>query len=296
VTAFRLVVALAFALAFLAGPADGRDTSAYRGLGTWVDIFAASTWSAPEPAVDRMAARGVRTLYIETGNYEQASDLVRPDGLARFVTAAHARGLRVVAWYLPGLADLRRDRRRALAAIRLRTPDGERFDSFALDIEASVVRPVALRNRRLLRLSQELRAAVGPRYPLGAIVPSAVGMSFHPDYWPGFPYRGLARTFDVFLPMAYSTYRVQGHDATFAYVAASVGAIRAALADRNAAVHPIGGLSGRFGAAEAAGFMDAVAACGSVGYSVYEFPTTRTVAWRALTAPVRPPPPDSGCA
>ena len=56
-----------------------------------------------------MAVRGVRTLYLEAGNYSQNGDLVRPHGLAAFVTAAHAAGLRVVAWYLPGLADPRLD-------------------------------------------------------------------------------------------------------------------------------------------------------------------------------------------
>jgi hypothetical protein len=276
-------------LILVAGPAAaaGRDTSTYAGLGTWVDIFALQSWANPERTVQAMAVRGVRTLYLETGNYSQNGDLVRPHGLAAFVTAAHAAGLRVVAWYLPGLADPRLDLRRALAAIRFRTPDGQRVDSFALDIEASLVKPVTLRNRRLLQLSQRLRLAVGRGYPLGAIVPSSVGMSFHPDYWPGFPYRALARTYDVFLPMAYSTYRAHGSNATFGYVASSVAAIRFALGDDSVPIHVIGGLSGGMGAAEATGFVDAVAACAPTGYSLYEFPTTSPVAWTLLRTPAR---------
>ena len=284
-----LVVALALAVVPLAAAAPQRDTSTYDGLGTWVDIFAAQSWANPQLAVEGMAARGVRTLYLETGNYRQTSDLVRPAGLAAFLTAAHTAGLRVVAWYLPGLADPRVDLRRSLAAIRFRAAGGERFDSFALDIEASLVKSVPLRNRRLLQLSQRLRAAVGPGYSLGAIIPSAVGMSFHPSYWPGFPYRQLARTYDVFLPMAYSTYRAHGRDATFAYVASSVAAIRDTVGDPDVAIHVIGGLSGGMGAAETAGFMNAIAACVPPGYSLYEFPTTRRVAWNLLTAPVQAP-------
>jgi hypothetical protein len=280
-----------FVLAAAAPAAEGakRDTSPYAGLGTWVDIFATTSWANPQRAVDEMAERGVRTLYLETGNYSQTVDLVRPEGLAAFVTAAHAAGLRVVAWYLPGLDNPRRDLRRALAAIRFRTATGERFDSFALDIEASLVRSVALRNRRLLQLSQQLRTAAGPSYPLGAIIPSAVGMSFHPRYWPAFPYLALARTYDVFLPMAYSTYRVHGSAATFGYVATSVAAIRAAVGDAGVQIHVIGGLSGGMGPAEAAGFLDAVAACAAAGYSLYEFPTTRLSAWNLLVAPVQAP-------
>src|SRR5206468_2176981 len=130
--------------------------------------------------------------------------------LGRLVDAAHAAGLRVVAWYLPTLLYPARDLRRVLAALHFTTPAGGRFDSFALDIEASDVRTVSLRNARLAVLAAALRAAAGPAYPLGAIVPSAVGMELHPKYWPDFPYAQLRQSFDVFLPMAYFTYRVKG--------------------------------------------------------------------------------------
>ena len=48
---------------------------------------------------------GVATLYLQTGNYRRAEDVFRPDLVARFITAAHDRGINVVAWYLPSLAD-----------------------------------------------------------------------------------------------------------------------------------------------------------------------------------------------
>jgi hypothetical protein len=288
------VVALALACVALTAPAADTaaaqpDTSPYAGLGTWVDIWATSTWSNPEAAVGAMAARHVTTLYLETGNYSQSTDLVRAPLLPRFVDAAHAAGLRVVAWYLPSLASPARDLRRALAAIRFTTPGGGRFDSFALDVEASVVRSVALRNARLEQLSARLRAAVGPEYALGAIIPSAVGMSLHPRYWPGFPYTQLAATFDVFLPMAYSTYHAKGAVATLTYVATSIQAIRDGVGDPNVPIHVIGGLTGGMGAPETAGFLRAVAACAPLGYSLYEFPTTKAAAWSRLVAPVAAP-------
>jgi hypothetical protein len=258
------------------------DTSVYAGLGTWVDIFALQTWAQPETAVDGMAARGVRTLYLETGNSSQREALVRPAETGRFVDAAHAAGIRVVAWYLPSLADTRLDLRRVLAAVRFRTASGGRFDSFALDIEASTVRRVAVRDARLLDLSRRLRAAVGAAYPLGAIVPSSVGLQLHPTYWPRFPYRPLAQLYDVFLPMAYSTYHASGGAATFAYVTASIADVRAGVGDPAVPIHVIGGLSGGIGPANAAGFMRAVTACAPLGYSIYEFPTTRPAAWAAL--------------
>jgi hypothetical protein len=275
--------------AVLLAPAAGASVSsrrptAYAGLGTWVDIFAKKAWRHPERQVAAMAQDGAQTLYLETGNYKQKADLVRPRVLSRFLDAAHAAGLRVVAWYLPSFVGTRRDERRALAAIHFRSASGERFDTFALDIEATLVRPIPLRNRRLLQLSARLRSDVGPDYALGAIVPSPIGMS--PYYWPGIPYRALARFYDVFLPMAYSTMRgVRGSKATLDYLAATVAAVRRGTGKPHVPIHLIGGLSDAMGAKETAGFMRAVAACVPLGYSLYAFPKTRHAAWTALTAP-----------
>jgi hypothetical protein len=293
---WRLLLAVALLFAALVVPAtraseSSRQPTAYAGLGTWVDIFATSTWAQPERAVTAMARHGVRTLYLQTGNYSQPSDLVRSRAVGRFVDAAHAAGLQVVAWYLPSLADPVQDRRRALAAIRFRTARGERFDSFALDIEASLVHPVWLRNERLLRLSAQLRAAVGPRYALGAITPGPVGLRRHPRYWPGFPYRQLARFYNAFLPMAYFTdAHIHGARRARRYLAADVAGIRARSGNPHVPIHLIGGIAGTMSAADTTGFMRAVADCSPVGFSLYEFPLTRRATWTALnTAPAASP-------
>jgi hypothetical protein len=278
--------------AVLLAPAAGaslssRQPTAYAGLGTWVDIFATATWANPQRAVAAMSRDGVRTLYLQTGNYSQAVDLVRPSALARFIDAAHAAGIRVVAWYLPSFANPARDARRPLAAIRFRTASGERFDSFALDIEAGFVKPVSVRNHRLLRLSARLRAATGPRYSLGAIIPSPVGMRRHPRYWPRFPYRPLDRYYDAFLPMAYFTDAgVHGSRPTRAYLAAGVRDIRSRTGNPDVPIHLIGGIAGSMGAKETVGFMQAVADCDPLGYSLYEFPITRRATWNALRSPL----------
>ena len=233
-----------------------------------------------------MARYGARTLYLQTGNYGQPVDLVRRRALGRFVDAAHAAGMRVVAWYLPSFLSPQQDTRRALAAIRFRSARGERFDSFALDIEASLVRSVPLRTRRLLQLSARLRRAVGRRYALGAIIPSPVGIRRHPTYWPRFPYRQLARYYDVFLPMAYATDAgVRGVGATRAYNTADVAIIRTRTGKPHVPIHLIGGLAGSMGPAEVTGFMQAVGDCSPLGYSLYAFSITRRATWAALHTP-----------
>jgi hypothetical protein len=264
--------------------ASSRNLTPFAGLGTWLDIYAnKAAWREPGREVAAITQAGPRTLYLQTGNYRQSVDVVRRRAQGRFIDAAHAAGLKVVAWYLPSFANLKQDERRALAAIRFQSPSGQRFDAFALDIEATTVRQIPLRNLRLLQLSAWLRSAVGPSYALGAITPSPIGMA--PSYWPGIPYRALVPFYDVFLPMAYSTLRgVRGTDATRAYLAATVAAVRNGTGDPEIPVHLIGGLSGGMGAPETAGFVRAVAACAPLGYSLYAFPRTTRATWAALTA------------
>ncbi len=279
-----LLVAASLCLAVPAGAAGPRDTSAYQGLGTWVDIWDGAQWAKPEAAVARMRDLGVTTLYLETSNYSQAVDLLRPAALGRFVDAAHANGLRIVAWYLPSFANVARDLRRSLAAVRFRSPKGEAFDSFALDIEAKVVPSAAKRSVRLLGLSRALRKAVGPDYPLGAIIPSPRGMQLRPDYWPRFPYAGLARSYDVFMPMGYFTYRYKTAAATRAYTEANLEILRAETGDEALAVHAVGGLAGPATVAQVRAFATAAADEGALGASLYDYATTSAAQWRALSA------------
>jgi hypothetical protein len=285
----RLWVALLVALC-LAVPArgaqTGRDTSSYQGLGTWVDIWDGKVWAQPEAAVARMRDLGVTTLYLETGNYSQTVDLFRRADIGRFVDAAHANGLRIVAWYLPSFRNLARDLRRSLAAVRFRSPQGGSFDSFALDIEAKLVPSAAKRSVRLLALSAQLRAAVGNRYPLGAIIPPPRGMDLNPKYWPGFPYEGLAKSYDVFLPMGYFTYRVKSAAGARAYTTTNLELLRERAGDDGLQVHAVGGLAAPATVAEVRAFARAAAEQGALGASLYDYATTSPAQWQALSAAV----------
>lgn len=281
----RILVLAALLLAVLVptasgGPASARHRSPFAGLGTWVDIYS-TKWADPEGAVAAMAQRRVQTLYLETGNYSHAAPVYRPDRAGRFIDAAHAAGIQVVAWYLPAFLNVKTDAAKSLAAIRFRSATGERFDGFALDIEATTVRALPLRNRRLVFLSAKLHHAVPRRYPLGAITPSPVGMS--PSYWPNIPYGSLTHFYKAFLPMAYSTMRrIHGRAATLRYLASTVSTIRAASGRPAFPIHLIGGISGAMGTEATAGFVKAVDENKVFGYSLYDFDQTTSAAWQAL--------------
>ncbi|HWO69652.1 MAG TPA: hypothetical protein VNP94_02710 [Actinomycetota bacterium] len=292
---FRLALALLLAAALPAGsplPAQagrGAPLAAYRGLGAWVDIYDEAQMADPEGTVQRMAAYGVRTVYFETSNYSREQVIVWRDAAGRFIEAAHAAGMRIVAWYLPGFENLRRDLRRTRAAIAFESPSGQRFDSFALDIEATVVDDPAERTRRLLRLSRRIRELVGPAYPLGAITPNPVRLVVYPDRWPGFPWRELARIYDVFLPMTYFGYDVEGRARAYAYVRRAVELIREQTGIANVPIHAIGGIANDLDAGEVEGYVRAAREHGLLGASLYDFDTSGPEDWAELAGfPVNP--------
>jgi hypothetical protein len=281
------VIALSTALSLNAAPSQAKaaDTSVYAGLGTWVSIYGTKAFTQPDAVATAIIARGVKTVYVETSNYSQPADVVRPAQLGALVDALHARGLRVVAWYLPGFAKPALDLRRALAAVRFTTPTGGRFDGFALDIEATAVKRPALRTSRTLALSEQLRTAVGDSYPLGAIIPSPRGLVIKPAYWPGFPYAQLAGIYDVFLPMVYWTYSTRGPDGAYGYLDWALTLLRTGAGDPNVPIHLVGGTSYNASLDEEQAFATLVMNDGHLlGWSLYDWFGTKPAAWKALAA------------
>jgi hypothetical protein len=262
-----------------------RDVSAYDGLGTWVSIYGAKAYSQPTVVAAAIATKGVRTVYVQTGNFSQTVDVVQPEQLGAFIDALHADGVKAVAWYLPGLAKPAVDLRRALAAVRFSTPAGGSFDGFALDIESAAVKRVAVRTRRVLALSQQLRAAVGPDYALGAITPSARGMDIVKTYWPGFPFADLAKIYDIFLPMDYWSFSVHGSDATYGYIARSLALLRRQIGNPDVPIHLVGGVTGKTRAVDDEAFAQFVADDGHIaGWSLFDYFATKPAEWPMLQA------------
>ncbi|MGH9037086.1 MAG: hypothetical protein ACRD0O_15090 [Acidimicrobiia bacterium] len=275
-------------------PPPARDLSAYRGLGTWVDAYDFSPQYQPDGApapvgpgsVDEMAAVGVRTLYLQAAKDDVRSPglLVNPEILGPMLVRSHTLGIRVVAWYLPKFYDLDSDMARLLAIRDFRF-EGHGFDGVGLDIEwRKDVPDHAERNARLVELSRRLRAAMGGA-ALSAIPPPPVVMEdVNPNFWPGFPWRELAPLYDVWMPMAYWTFRTQssGYRDGYRYTSENVTRMRTNLGLPQAPVHPIGGTDNRSTDNDYRGFVRAAAETGSIGGSIYDFRTTPAQAWEIL--------------
>ncbi|HVF52739.1 MAG TPA: hypothetical protein VNC78_03930 [Actinomycetota bacterium] len=257
---------------------DDMRVEAYRGLGSWVDWVDLAPWAHPVATVRGMHERGVQTLFLQTSTYGLDVALKEPLAMGLFIEEAHRLGMNVVAWYVPSFAHMKVDLARVKAALDFRTPKGETFDSFALDIEATHVDDIATRNKRLIRMSEKIRAYTGPDYSLGAITPDPVASR----YWPNFPYRELTKTYDVFVPMGYFTFRARGFNNVKAYTAAGIRMIRKASGDPNFPIHAIGGIAGDTEPRDVRGFVSAVRASRVLGGSFYDYPITNDEEWAAL--------------
>ena len=267
-------------------PGEARaGMEAYRGLGTWVDVF---DWSlaytngrpatSPED-VDRMADVGVRTLYIQAARHDGPDGPLEPERLGAFLDRAEARGLHVVAWYLPSLVDPGRDLQRLKAIAAL-----PHVDAVGVDIEARDVGDTAERNRRLVELSAALRREL-PGQTIGAItLPCVLLDAVSPRYWPGFPWAELAGSYDVWLPMSYWTNRTSssGYRDAYRYTRENVDRLRAHLGRPDAPVHPIGGIADRVSTGDVEAYKRAVADTGGIGTSIYDWRTTSAAVWPRL--------------
>jgi len=258
----------------------------YADLGAWLDVYDwSATFTGGNPGagladIDRMAAMGVQTLYIQASKWDSPTDVLEPERLGPMIERAHALGMDVVGWYLPTLVDPVADLRRMLAIAAFGV------DGLAVDIEARNVGDVAERNRRLVGLAQALRVEL-PGRVLSAIVLEPVLLeNVNPNYWPGFPWAELAPLFDVWQPMAYWSNRrsSSGYRDGYAYTAANIDRVRALIGQPDAVVHPIGGIGDRISAADIDAMVRAAGERRAIGGSIYDYRTTHDALWGPLQA------------
>jgi hypothetical protein len=284
-----LTAALAGAATIRAG--SGQDVRPYRGLGTWVDVYdyvpGFQDDGGPPPvsldSIDDMHRLGVKTLYLQAAQDDSriTGATVLPELLGAFLRRAHSQGIRVVAWYLPKFSDPAADLRRIKALARF-TSRGQRFDGVALDIEwTQGVPDPAERNTALVELAKQTRRVVDDR-PLGAIVLDPVLLEeVNTRYWPDFPWKKVADSFDVWLPMDYWTNRdsTSPFRNSAKYTDENIRRVRKHVGDADAPVHPIGGIANQASASDYIDFVRAAKERDAIGWSVYDFNTTTSPSW-----------------
>ena len=258
---------------------------AYRGLGVWLDVldwspsYTGGRVAVTPAAVDRMADVGVQTIYIQTSRFNRPEDILDPAVLRAFIDRAHARGVWVVAWYMPTHEDHETDVRRLIAASQLPV------DGISVNIESQNQPDIAVRNARVLDLSSRLRAATGLSMS-AVVVPPVVTEILNPSYWPDLPWAQLAAIYDVWMPMAYWSNRApeSGWRDGYRYIAENTRLIRTLTGRPDAAVHPVGGIADEITVEEVDGMAQALVDTGAIGGSLYDYVTTRDPLWGSLQA------------
>ena len=255
--------------------------TAFRGLGSWLDVFDhTNDPSTVVPLVRSMHAKGTKTLYLETARYSTKGDFEYPKAMGAALDEAKKLGMRVIAWYPPDFKDVKADLQRSIAAIEYRSPGGNRFDAFAADIEYTAGVPDhAKRNKLTVDYSKTLRHAAGKTYPLAAIVIPPSWLERSPERWPDFPWKQVGSSYDLVMPMEYWT--AIGKDPKTAYDLTKTDTEKTrTLTGRP--VHIIGGLGQDADAKQTASYVKAVKASGSLGGGLYDFRTTRSDVWEEL--------------
>jgi hypothetical protein len=253
---------------------------AFAGLSTWIDVYDVE-WT-PQQQVDVAFAAGVDTIFLQSARYASEGDIDDPARYGAVIDAAKAKGMQVMAWYIPDFVDAERDLRRSKAAIAYTSPGGNRVDAFGLDIELDHEPDIAVRNARLLDLSEQLRAWTGPDYPMAAVVLPPLQLDLNGTWWPGFPYAELRPHYDAYIPMSYSSYRGTDAEKTYSWNLENVLETRRRAGDPDLPVHLAGGIADNL--PEVAAFVAAARDGNVTGAGLYDLHTTRSSAWPALQA------------
>lgn len=241
------------------------DLSAVSGRGIWVTNWPKTDLDVPA-LVQRVKDAGLQSIWVRTGGSRQGyyGDQVLPE----LVPAAHAAGLKVVAWDFPFLSDPVADAQRARAAL------DAGIDAFAPDVETEYEGTHATPRRVELYLSL-VRSYAGDR-PVAATVPRPTERRLAT-----FPYASFPAYSDVFVPMVYWSCNEPG-----ALVEQSLQRLGTLLP-----LHPVGqgydmgeegGRAGLPSFAETWRFLDVAARGGAVGASLWTIERAGPEQWEAL--------------
>jgi hypothetical protein len=261
-----------------------------RALGTWVDVFDYASLR-PATAVADMKAKGVRTLLLSTARFDSAADFHDRTTMGQWLDEAHAQGIKVVGWYVPGYGDMERDVRRTAAIGNYVSPGGQRFDAVGVDIERfgeSGEVDLATFNASVVPHLRKVRIRTSA--VIAAITPSPYATD-PGSRWVGFPWAGVGMNSEVVVPMALWSFRLNPNGTAYTVQQVHdwvVDQIDRAEALTGRAVHVEGGVDDPgtentpVTPARVQAFVDAVVDGEAIGGSHYDYATTAVVLWPIL--------------
>lgn len=238
--------------------------AAFRGNGMWIWYLSASNGGDLDAIAARARRAQMTTVFVKSADGGDVWEQFTPS----LVLALHARGLRVCAWqYVYGAKPVA-EARAAAAGVAAGA------DCLVIDAESEYEgRYVAAQ-----RYMKELRAAIGPSYPLGLT-------SFpYVDYHPGMPY-------SVFL--APGNAQVNLPQVYWKDIGGSVDAVSARTVAHNriygVPMAPLGQAYNKPASNDVARFRALWAGYGAAGVSWWSWQSADTATWATLSKPAPAP-------
>ncbi|HSH23433.1 MAG TPA: peptidoglycan-binding domain-containing protein [Acidimicrobiales bacterium] len=246
------------------------------GKGMWLYLPEEVEGGNVDALVARATSVGLTHVYVRTGSSRQG--FYAQGYMDELLPKAHAAGIRVYGWDFPYLDDVGADVDRALAAIAYTTPSGDRIDGFAADIETPA-EGTNLTADGAGAYGERLRAAVGPTYPLVAVVPRP-----SPKRQAGYPYHTVIPPYDAVAPMTYWLNRQPDSDVTndVAYLAQFGKPVIPIGQAYDGA--PEGGRPGPPPPEEIQRFLGAAQQVGAAGASFWSWQHASEAIWEAIAA------------
>ncbi|HWE60291.1 MAG TPA: SH3 domain-containing protein [Chloroflexota bacterium] len=261
------------------------NLAAVQGLGMWCTPPVLDA-APPQALVSAAVANHITHIYVEVaGSHDgfwgkQTLDTLLP--------VAHAAHIAVIAWVYPFLDDLPLDVEQSVQVARYVAPSGDRPDGLMADVEQNMQEPY------VRAYSQVVRARLGPRV--------LMGIATYPpqSYWGArYPFRTVARSWDVIVPMDYWHLSPRPYAAAEAadYVTASIAGIRQAVGSQTVPIEVLGQMFDFYQTglnsptmAEVEAAINAAIAGDAIGVSFFEWNHATPGEWDALGAWHEPDP------
>ena len=239
-------------------PTEAKKDLITDGKGIWVNI-----WNYPEnPALycEYLQEHDINTVYLQISRSNTPA-IKHPEKLNEILKEAHKRNIKIIGWTYPFLKDPVADAEKFITAAKYTSPEGERLDSIASDIEE------VTDQKSISKYSSRIRSKMGSDFELIAITFSPVLKRANPKHY---AWKTIADNFDILCPMTYWTWNKEyrSEKGAYQYTANTIKLIKEYTNNPNVRIHLIGD-GQKTSLEELSGFLKAASDNGVKGVSIY---------------------------
>ena len=235
------------------------------GKGIWLNIW--NYPANPEIFCEQLKSKGIDTIYLQISRSNTPA-IKEPVKLNRIIKSAHERNINVIGWTYSFLKEPISDAHKFLQAVNYRTPDGDKLDGLAADIEE------VTNSRAIETFAKAVRKSVGPKYPLIAITFSPVLKRANPAHY---AWKTIANNFDIIAPMTYwhGFVKLRSEKGAYDYTAQTISKLKEYTQKDDLKIHLIGD-GQKTSSAEINGFLRAASDHNiNAGVSLYPWYTPK---------------------